>query len=160
MKIKSISIVLFMLFMTMCVNSQNLTESQSLSASGRHALNSWYFDWNLGQTITETFSNSAITVQSGFYTVNNSNVAVPELTNNFQFHIYPNPFSDFIFIQHPDNTSKWMIKIIDCNGKTLLNKSIENCTKLDLQFLPAGIYLLNIVQENSNFKKSYKILKN
>lgn len=160
MKMKSITSVLIILIMTFCANSQSLTESQSISSSGQHNLNNWYIDWYLGQNITETFSNSAISAQSGFYLINNSNVTVPELNNIVSFNLFPNPFTDYIFIQQPNFTGKYHIKIIDCHGKIWLDISIEDNTKLDLYFLPAGMYLLNLTQDNSNFKNSYKILKN
>ncbi len=74
-------------------------------------------------------------------------LSVPEL-DNYTFQIYPNPTSDYLFVDFKTSKPK-TISLYSVNGKKLLSKSIETSEiKLDISHLNSGIYLLNIDEEN------------
>jgi spore germination protein YaaH/PKD repeat protein len=117
--------------------------------------------WNL-YTQTGTYSVMLIASNSFcdadtsivFVTVNN-NLTVDELSIQEPF-VYPNPTSDFIFIQNILENSQ--IILTDINGKTL--HKAELCDKnhtIDLRKFEAGMYMLEIHSENS--ERKYKVVK-
>lgn len=61
------------------------------------------------------------------------------------FKMYPNPSSDFITVDLA-NPQDAEAKIIDINGKELRTMKLENKTKVDVQDLAKGIYLLNVIE--------------
>lgn len=72
--------------------------------------------------------------------------------------IYPNPTSDFVFIENPKNLKIENVQIFDILGKKIIeNKNvIEN--KIDMQSFSKGNYLLKIFLENGAIE-TQKILK-
>ena len=67
------------------------------------------------------------------------------------YQIYPNPASDFIKINSPENKALH-VEIFDLNGRKLIDKEISN-ESLNIKQLKSGIYNLRI----GNF--SYKLVK-
>lgn len=60
--------------------------------------------------------------------------------------VYPNPFNDFITINHKVS---YQLKIIDLTGNIVIEKMItENLYQLNTVSLPKGIYILNISSKN------------
>lgn len=76
-------------------------------------------------------------------------LSVNELSKNY-FEIYPNPFSDFIFIKS-DKIIGEDIEIINSVGQTVLKKKITS-TKIDLSKLTKGIYYLKLSSKNNILK--------
>lgn len=73
--------------------------------------------------------------------------------------LYPNPSNDFINIQLPDANDVYSVKIFSADGRMLFAKEIRsNNTKIDIQNLSIGYYIIQIQSNNGlNFKK--KIVK-
>ena len=84
-----------------------------------------------------------------------SALSVHELTNS-TIRIYPNPATDFINIDVPENL-KYHTNIYDLNGR-LISRS-KNKTVIEIQALPLGIYLIEISDLNSDYKVVEKIIK-
>ncbi|NDV46808.1 T9SS C-terminal target domain-containing protein [Paludibacter sp. 221] len=69
--------------------------------------------------------------------------------------VYPNPFSDKLFLSIPNQKDIVGLRIIDITGKTVLERNTQNeITQIELQHLHAGVYYLVL-----NGKESQKILK-
>lgn len=68
--------------------------------------------------------------------------------------IYPNPTSDFVKIQAKGN---YNVKIVDVNGKVVLNQNANNSTNVDLRSLPNGVYMLQMTFDKDQTKT--KIIK-
>lgn len=61
--------------------------------------------------------------------------------------LYPNPTSDRISIELPQGTQPFALWVLDVNGKTLMQRNInqlEQLISLDLGGFPSGIYLLRL----------------
>ena len=84
-----------------------------------------------------------------------SALSVHELTNS-TIRIYPNPATDFINIDVPENL-KYQTNIYDLNGRLI--SSSKNKSVIEIQTLPHGIYLLEITDLNSDHKVVEKIIK-
>ena len=59
--------------------------------------------------------------------------------SDYGFQIYPNPTSDFIFIENIEPQS---VTIYSLDGKMI--KTVENANVIDVRDLNKGIYLINI----------------
>ena len=70
-----------------------------------------------------------------------------------KFNIYPNPAYDTVNIENLDNFD-YTIILTDLTGKTVLNKTAEGLTQIDVSNFPSGVYLIKIsYQKNSFIKK-------
>lgn len=67
--------------------------------------------------------------------------------------IYPNPTTDYIHLDSKDVKS---IRLLDLNGRTVFSNSGES-SKIDIQNLRPGIYILKVAGENS--QSTHKIIK-
>ena len=84
-----------------------------------------------------------------------SALSVHELTNS-TIRIYPNPATDFINIDVPENL-KYQTNIYNLNGRLI--SSSKNKSVIEIQTLPHGIYLIEITDLNSDHKVVEKIIK-
>jgi len=73
------------------------------------------------------------------------------------FEVYPNPFQDYLKFS-TDGTSTMLIKITDLTGRIWMEKKVNTNPDLDVSFLPAGIYLLHVSDED-RFSKVVKLAK-
>ncbi|MCC6721148.1 MAG: T9SS type A sorting domain-containing protein [Bacteroidia bacterium] len=72
--------------------------------------------------------------------------------------VYPNPFYDFININLGESKANNRIEFYNISGIKILNFELEySNNKIDLSFLPSGIYLIKIVAEKSLLVK--KLIK-
>ncbi|NMH86723.1 glycosyl hydrolase family 8 [Flavivirga algicola] len=79
-------------------------------------------------------------------------LSITEL-NDFSFEIYPNPTSDYLFVDFKSSRPK-TIALYSIDGAKLLSIPVNASEiRLDIRHLNSGIYLLNIDEE------SYKIVK-
>jgi hypothetical protein len=92
--------------------------------------------------------------------VHDSSVSVPkpgEKSSGFNFHVYPNPVQQKLYIDMPENalpTGKLQIEITQLDGKVCMQQVFSSPqTILDLQYLTAGIYFLSIKGEMLNFRQ-------
>jgi len=116
-------------------------------------------------SIYRGITNQTSTYRQPFLMYDNFNIEavnnVPLSTNEFlnsKFEIYPNPTTDIITIKNYENILIKNIDIIDLTGKTIKSiKPEEQHTQLNLDFLAAGTYLLNIKTEQGTAVK--KIVK-
>jgi len=80
--------------------------------------------------------------------------AVNDLAEDI-FDIYPNPANDYLQI-HLNDQVQGVLEIQNLKGQTVLRQKLSQIdTSLDLQALPAGIYLLNIYGEKGNYSKKW-----
>ena len=74
-----------------------------------------------------------------------------------QLNIYPNPVSDFIFIENANQSLDFQVRLFDLNGKLLIESN--NKDKLDVRNLDHGTYLLTLVNLDSGNQTTRRILK-
>lgn len=71
--------------------------------------------------------------------------------------IYPNPATDQLFIETGDDSEYLQLALIDQLGKTALNTVIKNEEKIDISFLPSGIYSV-LLKNNQQILISKKLI--
>jgi hypothetical protein len=96
-----------------------------------------------------------------------SNVVVVRLSQKAQITAWPNPFQTSITINiTTDKATTFNIKLMDLSGKTIRNmgqaaaKGVSQVTLRDVEKLPAGIYMLEVTDENSASRTVQKFIKN
>ena len=85
----------------------------------------------------------------------NSVLSTHELTN-LSISIYPNPATDIINIDVPENL-KYDANLYDLNGRVIINTT--NKSVIEIQTLPLGTYLIEIKDLDSGQKVIDKIIK-
>lgn len=92
------------------------------------------------------------------FTTTQSSVGLAENNINFNLSVYPNPFSSVITIQS-DLKTEGTISLMDIAGTIIYSQQLnEMQTILDVNALPAGIYLLEL--SSANQKTVKKLIKN
>jgi len=96
-----------------------------------------------------------------------SNVAVVRLVTKLQVSVWPNPFQSSVAISFTtDNATTLTIKMVDMNGKLVRNTSqpvgrgTSQVTLRDLEKLPQGIYLLEVMDQKSGTSSVHRLIKN
>lgn len=77
-----------------------------------------------------------------------------KLQNDFEIKLFPNPFNDRITIQ---SKGSFEYGILDVSGRALKSGTGDNETHISLEYLPAGIYFVEIL--SGQHRKVYKISK-
>jgi len=82
--------------------------------------------------------------------------------NRDEFHVYPNPTTDFVFVTIPaeikGNLTATVMNLLGAVVKTEKYTHAEASAKIDFSSLPSGIYLLKLA--DNTVVKTMKIIKN
>lgn len=82
-----------------------------------------------------------------------------EQVNPQNVHVYPNPCSNTIYVDHPGDAIK-KITITDLNGRLVYTENIKNALgtiRINTDFLERGIYMLSAVSGTTYYRQ--KIIK-
>jgi hypothetical protein len=74
--------------------------------------------------------------------------------------VYPNPASDYIYLQGENIQSIKKLTIRDTTGKIRKEVNVFATGKVDISELPQGIYILNIKYKNNRKSEQVKLIKN
>lgn len=84
-------------------------------------------------------------------------VGLNELNNENEIQIFPNPASDYINIQSQENA---VIQIYNSTGQIILTqKTNSSNAQIDVSVLPAGVYFVNLMDEEGLIVGKSKFLK-
>ncbi|MFK7921887.1 MAG: T9SS type A sorting domain-containing protein [Bacteroidia bacterium] len=160
MRYLSISLVaLFVLLATIELHAQETVATAGGDATGAGGSSSY----TLGQVVytTNTASNGSVTqgIQQA-YEISTS-VGIEETEINLELVAYPNPTNNILTLDIGNyKQEKLSYQLYDIQGRLLGSKPVFNSsTTIDLQHLPASIYLLNVLDNNSLIK-TFRIVKN
>lgn len=153
------STILFFLFIPIITLSQNNTVATGGTATGTNGSATF----SIGQAffLSTTTTNGTIYpgMQQPFEILTLSTSSVPQI--QLMASVYPNPTSQYInlSVQEFDLTNL-QYTLVDLQGKVIVNaKVLQNITPIDLSFLAAANYFLQVTQNNQNLK-TFKIIKN
>lgn len=82
--------------------------------------------------------------------------SLQDYTHGITFHIYPNPASDYVYINSSSMLRK-KISIQDITGKIILRSELEDKILLYTGMLPEGIYFINLSDEHGKLLSSQKL---
>jgi hypothetical protein len=153
MKLTLLSI--FFLLLSSSINAQEVITT----AGDYNSTSTGSLSWTLGEVITETYSNGINSLTQGFNQSQLSATATYELPGlKFKITAYPNPTSDFIFIES-DQSQSLKYQLFNLNGELVREAKLQGFqTKVDFKTLVPSTYLIKIY-ENSIPIKQFKIVK-
>lgn len=86
---------------------------------------------------------------SATYTIHVGLSSTLQLQTEKFISIYPNPASDFVSIQFPDN-SDYSVMLLDLSGKIILSQQMKSGDLLNVQNIPSGLYFVQVEGKNWN----------
>lgn len=108
------------------------------------------YDFQVKAICSSTPSDTSAWSSTGnFVTQNNTIVAQYNAAN---YHVYPNPVSNYLFIDGAETLKNGNIQILTIDGVVVKNIPLADdfVNKIDVTNLSNGIYFLNITTANSN----------
>jgi hypothetical protein len=81
-------------------------------------------------------------------------------TEGYHADVYPNPSHDFIEVTFGSVSAYREVGMFDVNGRKILSANASDTQiSLDIQSLPKGNYLLNIVEKGLQVKSLHVIIE-
>ena len=122
-----------------------------------------YMEWTIGEVMTKTYSSIGHFFTQGFHQPDDTAyVTVVSNPVSQNISIYPNPVADNLVIDFSYSAGNYSLEIIDMKGQPLRNEKISASeTRLGISFhdFANGIYVLNIINTETQTRNSYKINK-
>lgn len=78
----------------------------------------------------------------------------------FNWNLYPNPFTDHFTIQLPGNKEILRLKVSDQNGRIVISQKLSEMqgqVRIETHELPAGIYIVEVSGDQLHFSR--KVIK-
>jgi uncharacterized delta-60 repeat protein len=138
-----------------------ITPAGNNLVSSASAGNQWY---NNGVVIANANGSTYMPTTSGIYTVivtvngcasaasvpfNFTVTAINSPTLDERILIAPNPVRDQLIITYNGNSSLLQMKIVDINGRLLVEKDFTNSTTVDLKRFPSGMLILHVIRKRT-----------
>ena len=140
--------------------SQVVVASSGATISG--ASNTLSF--TAGEAVTGTITNGE-SLEQGFWpgAATGINLSNEDFTFEVQTTVYPNPVVDYLNLHFNEMAGQdFEVRLYDPHGRQVLDKKLLNSSEnetLNLSAYGTGIYILTIVESDSNKSKSFKIIK-
>lgn len=84
-----------------------------------------------------------------------ASLVITQAVNREEINVFPNPTADYLFVEAPHETS---LRLLGMDGRTHLQSQVRaGMNKVDVQAVPPGYYLLQVVGPQGNWTK--KIIK-
>lgn len=140
--------------------AQSVTPDVTATAGAHFAIPSIQISWTLGETITQTLSNSSAQLTQGFQQSNISVVGVSDYDFSYSVEAFPNPTIDVVRIKLSDNVTEGRLNIIDPTGKVIHEKEItESDFMLDFAPYSMGTYFLNLMNQDGVLLHTIRLQK-
>lgn len=162
---KRIAIISTLIILSAFCFSQS-TELSLISTSGGVFENdNISLTFAVGEVVSETFSTNNLYLTQGFLQSYTAPTAVRNeaITNAFDINLYPNPASQFIYLEiealNDVTNSDYSATLLDINGKTMATIVIEGAsTKIDISQYSSGSYFvrMNKTGQTKMFQKINK----
>ena len=93
---------------------------------------------------THLYKSATINTDDSVKVAFNQNVDDRKVEINYGLIVYPNPFTEKVVITYSGKDFPITVKLIDLNGKEIINKEIYNRREaLDLSKVNSGVYIIN-----------------
>lgn len=137
---------------------------ESANASGGDASGSGgTVAYSVGQLIHTTNMDASGTISQGIqqaYEIFTLGIKETEL--NISLLVFPNPTADNLTLQISDyNNEQLLYQLFDMQGKLISNGQVTaKQTQINTSCLPTATYFINVVNQESQKLKSFKVIKN
>ncbi|MFZ5554216.1 MAG: T9SS type A sorting domain-containing protein [Bacteroidota bacterium] len=90
---------------------------------------------------------------------NGGNTGVEEIVP-LSFNVYPNPVSDYVFIEFADGIKVMNVEITDMQGRVVLSQQVNSRkTELDVRSLSPGIYMVSLSNAAQKLTKPFSVVR-
>ena len=155
---KRIILIAFVLLRTHSIYSQ-----ETITTSGGEATGNGTVSYSVGQIVYTTHTGSSGSTRQGVQqSIELSVLSNPEVTAvTLSAITYPNPTSNYVVLSLKDmSLIKLSYALYDLQAREVSKGNIQQEeTKIAMQILATGTYLLKVNQKNQTLK-SFKIIKN
>jgi hypothetical protein len=84
----------------------------------------------------------------------------PAFTSAPKVRVFPNPVVSSLNVNIAGTSSRSVIKVVDVNGRLLVNKPVvDGTTLLDVRSFASGVYMLVVTDEQGKGIYQYKFVK-
>lgn len=162
-KTKLLTTALFV-FICFLVNSQTIVQDVISSGGGYYDNGTSKLSVTIGETFTDTYSNSGTTLTQGFQQSDYNITELEETSkSNISATVFPNPTTNKINLKFEQKTDEAISYVLnDYSGKVIEKQAIskeETLVEVDFRNLVAGIYFLKVFNSNGDYLKTFKIEK-
>jgi hypothetical protein len=154
---KIIGLLILLLYST--GHAQSISKSV-IGSAGKNTSNSTVkLSWTTGEPIIGVMTAGGNQLGNGYYPSMNLQVLnIEEFNLDVQVKVYPNPTSHFINVSYPKKND-FAIDIRDINGKILYHNNITSDESVDVSQFQQGVYIIRVLNKESNKSNSYKFIK-
>lgn len=155
------SVITLSVFFAMLINaSAQSLEHHTIAVAGSDSETSEFqYQYTLGQAIqgVKSISNGYLT--EGFHQPALVVTNVKDYSSEIDFKIYPNPTAHHVVVETSGN--EYLSYRLQATNALVIQtgKLSDNNTIIEMETIPAGIYLLTIIQ-NTHILSTAKIIKN
>ncbi|MBI4929984.1 MAG: T9SS type A sorting domain-containing protein [Bacteroidetes bacterium] len=113
--------------------------------------------WTIGEVMTETYSSANNFFTQGFHQPESIPISVNEISSSQNISVYPNPTSGEFTVYGLQ--SEVQLQIFNSLGQMVFETTVNRKQETVNLSGANGIYLLNIINKETNTRSSYKINK-
>ncbi len=166
---KSIAVIATLLIFSGISSAQTVVST----AGGHETIGSLKLNYTIGDAIVSTSDDekendiNRFRVALGFHKSNVLLIPTGGLENlpgDVVVKPYPNPASDYLFINFENNTyNKVQVLLHDVEGDIVAKENIDtnfsNRAEMEIKRIPSGVYFLNILSDKGQDLGEYKVIK-
>lgn len=159
-----------LLLMTLCVSGGAIAQTADRqvigSSGGTYSGASMQTEYTTGEVVTSSGLAGTFTVNQGFHQNPKNGTGIKEKNLPVDFSLFPNPAQDQISLSlNTKEAFQLKISLINVSGQTVFEdekaEPVNNNYKRDISLveLSAGVYFVNLYDENNGLLKSIKFIK-
>ncbi|OFX43163.1 MAG: hypothetical protein A2046_03040 [Bacteroidetes bacterium GWA2_30_7] len=157
-------IIVAILFVCTYAKSQTIVQDVISSGGGYYDNGNSKLSVTIGETFTDTYSNSNNTITQGFQQSDYNITSIEETAKEgISATVFPNPTTNKINLKFEQKTDESISYVLsDYSGKIIKNYDIikdETVIEIDFSKLSSGIYFLKVFNKNGDFQKTFKVEK-
>ncbi len=165
---KKIYVLLLFCLSVLYVTGQSMSSYVIASAGESTEAGGINISWTLGEIAIETLKDNSEAIiltqgfQQGYFEITSIDGPKP-LSNNFNINIYPNPATEYIWVNlESDEINDAIVELYDLEGRLVYNNKFdinEGPNRVDIQELNASQYVLRVLDTAGNVLQTFKLIK-
>lgn len=139
--------------------AQSLSPEVFANGGAHSSNNEPQLSWTIGETVTETFTNSGDQLTQGFHQTKLTITLVKDPEPDFELEIFPNPASEYLNLKWVHSMDQMDVQLVTLQGQVIREyPQIPGLQfSLDLSQVAQGPYYLRVVHREMGWAKTYKI---
>lgn len=153
------NLLLFALFASGMVHSQNISKSVVASCGNSQKSNAHQVSWTVGETVVGFLQNNDAQLGSGYYpSMKLQPLSVQDQSLVLETPPFPNPALDFLNVVCKECQSIHY-QVFDSSGKLIQESNLANEQKILVTTLAVGVYLIKISDSATQKSNTYQFIK-